>query len=218
MSRHDSAPVVVTVVQETSENQSADAAETPAGRRPLLVYDGDCGFCGYWARYWQKLTGDRVEYRPYQEVAAQYPAISPADFQRAVQFIAPRECKRNVANFSSDRRCPRRRCVSSIISSMSSASSGRSWVMSQRGDSGIHERITRMKSPSTEPKKKEARQPRSGGRNAGLSSTIETAAPSAAPIQKLPLIMRSISRDNVQARTPEWSRQWPCIRRQCRPR
>jgi lipase maturation factor 1 len=40
-------------------------------------------------RYWQKLTGDTVEYRPYQEVAAQYPAISQADFQRAVQFIAP---------------------------------------------------------------------------------------------------------------------------------
>ena len=34
----------------------------PAGGepRPLLVYDGDCGFCGYWAPYWQKLTGDRV--------------------------------------------------------------------------------------------------------------------------------------------------------------
>ena len=30
-----------------------------------------------------------VEYRPYQEVASQYPAISEADFQRAVQFIAP---------------------------------------------------------------------------------------------------------------------------------
>ena len=55
----------------------------------MLVYDGDCEFCGYWARYWRKLTGDRVEYRTYQEVAAQYPAISQADFQRAVQFIAP---------------------------------------------------------------------------------------------------------------------------------
>src|SRR5215831_4160868 len=61
----------------------------PASPRPLLIYDGDCGFCGYWARYWQKLTGDRVEYRPYQEVAAQYPTIAQADFQRAVQFIAP---------------------------------------------------------------------------------------------------------------------------------
>ncbi|HEY6656589.1 MAG TPA: lipase maturation factor family protein, partial [Methyloceanibacter sp.] len=57
--------------------------------RPLLIYDGDCGFCVYWARYWQKLTGDRVEYRPYQEVAARYPDIPQAEFQRAVQYIAP---------------------------------------------------------------------------------------------------------------------------------
>jgi predicted DCC family thiol-disulfide oxidoreductase YuxK len=56
---------------------------------PLLIYDGDCGFCGYWARYWQKLTGERVAYRTYQEVAAQYPGIPLSDFQRAVQYIAP---------------------------------------------------------------------------------------------------------------------------------
>ena len=30
-----------------------------------------------------------VDYRPYQEVAAQYPAIPLADFQRAVQYITP---------------------------------------------------------------------------------------------------------------------------------
>jgi predicted DCC family thiol-disulfide oxidoreductase YuxK len=77
-------------VQEASGTQSADAAKAPAASpRPLLVYDGDCGFCAYWARYWQKLTGDTVEYRPYQEVASQYPGISQADFQRAVQYIAP---------------------------------------------------------------------------------------------------------------------------------
>ncbi|HXQ67398.1 MAG TPA: lipase maturation factor family protein [Alphaproteobacteria bacterium] len=77
-------------MQETSGNQSADAVETPAaGSRPLLIYDGDCEFCGYWQRYWKKLTGDRVDYRPYQEVAAQYPAIPTAEFQRAVQFITP---------------------------------------------------------------------------------------------------------------------------------
>src|SRR5580700_4594686 len=57
--------------------------------RPLLIYDGDCGFCKYWASYWQKLTGDRVDYASYQEVAAQYPAIPRAAFQRAVQYIAP---------------------------------------------------------------------------------------------------------------------------------
>jgi len=60
-----------------------------AGARPLLVYDGDCGFCGYWARYWEKLTGASVDYKPYQEVAAQYPAIPLASFQRAVQYFTP---------------------------------------------------------------------------------------------------------------------------------
>src|SRR5215469_2179621 len=58
-------------------------------QRPLLIYDGDCGFCGYWARYWQRLTGETVEYRPYQEVAEQYPKITRADFQRAVQYLTP---------------------------------------------------------------------------------------------------------------------------------
>ena len=57
--------------------------------RPMLVYDGDCGFCGYWARYWHQLTGDSVSYRTFQEVAAQFPEIPLADFQRAVQYIAP---------------------------------------------------------------------------------------------------------------------------------
>jgi predicted DCC family thiol-disulfide oxidoreductase YuxK len=60
-----------------------------AGARPVLVFDGDCEFCGYWARYWQKLTGASVDYRPYQEVAAQYPTIPLASFQRAVQYITP---------------------------------------------------------------------------------------------------------------------------------
>jgi len=63
---------------------------TNTGRsQPLLIYDGDCGFCIYWARYWQKLTGPRVAYAPYQEVAAQFPEIPVAAFQRAVQYVAP---------------------------------------------------------------------------------------------------------------------------------
>src|ERR1700691_3698935 len=57
--------------------------------QPLLIYDGDCGFCIYWVRYWQRLTGDRVTYAPYQQVAAQFPEIPRAAFQRAVQYVAP---------------------------------------------------------------------------------------------------------------------------------
>ena len=41
-------------------------------RLPLLAYDGGCGFCAYWVRYWQRLTGERVRYAPYQEIAADH--------------------------------------------------------------------------------------------------------------------------------------------------
>jgi predicted DCC family thiol-disulfide oxidoreductase YuxK len=59
------------------------------GPRPVLIYDGDCTFCAYWARYWHELTGDRVEYRTYQDAAPHHPAISLSDFQRAVQYVTP---------------------------------------------------------------------------------------------------------------------------------
>jgi predicted DCC family thiol-disulfide oxidoreductase YuxK len=74
-------------VPESSENHGPDPQTLSS--RPQLIYDGDCGFCAYWARYWEQLTGDKVEYRPYQQVAAQHPTISEAEFRRAVQFVAP---------------------------------------------------------------------------------------------------------------------------------
>jgi len=60
-----------------------------AETRPTLVYDGDCGICRYWVEYWQRLTGERVVYRPYQEAARDFPAIAPEAFARAIQFIEP---------------------------------------------------------------------------------------------------------------------------------
>ena len=80
----------IEVVEETFGNQPANAPQAPvAGQPPRLVYDGDCGFCGYWARYWKKLTGDSIDYKTYQEVATQYPTIPLVDFQKAVQYIPP---------------------------------------------------------------------------------------------------------------------------------
>ena len=57
--------------------------------KPILIFDGDCGFCAYWAHYWSKLTGDRVTYMAYQEVAEHYPDISTAEFQQAIKYIFP---------------------------------------------------------------------------------------------------------------------------------
>ena len=55
--------------------------------QPVLVYDGDCGICRYWVRYWQKLTGDSVDYQPYQEVAHDWPQISEQQFRQSIQYI-----------------------------------------------------------------------------------------------------------------------------------
>ncbi len=56
--------------------------------RPVLVFDGDCTFCRAWVGYWQALTGDSVEYVPYQSAAGRFPGISREDFQKAVHFIS----------------------------------------------------------------------------------------------------------------------------------
>ena len=57
--------------------------------KPLLVYDGNCSFCRLWIERWRTLTRDRVQFAPFQEVAAQFPEIPREDFARAVQLILP---------------------------------------------------------------------------------------------------------------------------------
>lgn len=56
--------------------------------RPLMIFDGDCRFCRRWIEQWQKWTGDRVEYLPYQELKGdQFPEIPREKFSEAVYLI-----------------------------------------------------------------------------------------------------------------------------------
>ncbi len=55
---------------------------------PRLVYDGDCGFCRYTVDYARAVTGDAVEYMPYQSVVDQYPEYSAEDFARSIRLFA----------------------------------------------------------------------------------------------------------------------------------
>ena len=59
----------------------------PQSSKPLLVYDNDCDFCRYWIAQWQHVTGDRIDYAPSQEVAAEFPEIPRSDFESSVQLI-----------------------------------------------------------------------------------------------------------------------------------
>ncbi len=57
--------------------------------RPVVLYDGNCGFCKIWIEYWKKLTGDRLDYAASQERGAEFPQIAPEDFAGSVQLVAP---------------------------------------------------------------------------------------------------------------------------------
>lgn len=57
--------------------------------RPLLIYDGDCGFCRRWIARWKKQTGSRVTYAPFQEVAGRFPEIGREQFETGVVLLEP---------------------------------------------------------------------------------------------------------------------------------
>ena len=55
--------------------------------RPLLVWDGDCGFCARWVRRLQKRAGPRLDTSPYQEIVTRFPEVGEGAFAEAVHLI-----------------------------------------------------------------------------------------------------------------------------------
>ncbi len=58
---------------------------------PVLIFDGNCGFCRFWAARWQYRSGGLIEYTPYQsaDIAQRFPEIPQERCARAVQFVEP---------------------------------------------------------------------------------------------------------------------------------
>lgn len=67
----------------------SDAPPSPTRTKPLMIFDGNCGFCRRWVERGRSLTGDRVDYAPSQEVATQFPHITPEQFKDAAWLILP---------------------------------------------------------------------------------------------------------------------------------
>lgn len=57
--------------------------------RPVMVFDGDCGFCRRWVARWRHATGDRIEYVPFQDSAERFRNVAREDFAQAVHLIEP---------------------------------------------------------------------------------------------------------------------------------
>jgi predicted DCC family thiol-disulfide oxidoreductase YuxK len=58
-------------------------------RKPVMVFDGDCGFCRRWIARWQEATGERVEYLPFQDpqMAARFPELPRERCEQSAQWI-----------------------------------------------------------------------------------------------------------------------------------
>jgi len=70
-----------------NQGSSECRVKNAPAERPLVVWDGECGFCRMWIERWREETGGRVDYAPYQEIAERFPEIAWEDFARAVKFI-----------------------------------------------------------------------------------------------------------------------------------
>jgi predicted DCC family thiol-disulfide oxidoreductase YuxK len=57
--------------------------------KPLVIFDGHCGFCRIWIDYWQQVTGSWVDYAPSQEVGKEYPQIPLGKYGQSVQLVMP---------------------------------------------------------------------------------------------------------------------------------
>src|SRR5262244_3889781 len=57
--------------------------------KPLLIFDGDCGFCRRWILRWKSWTAGRVDYAPSQEAAPRFPEIPAETFRDSVVLVTP---------------------------------------------------------------------------------------------------------------------------------
>lgn len=56
---------------------------------PVMLYDGDCGFCRRLIKRWQHVTGEYIRYEPYQKALSDFPQLTEAQCRTAVQLILP---------------------------------------------------------------------------------------------------------------------------------
>jgi lipase maturation factor 1 len=57
--------------------------------RPVMLYDGRCGFCRRWVERWRHDAGGAVDFQPYQQSADLVPHIDYESLGRAVHLAEP---------------------------------------------------------------------------------------------------------------------------------
>ncbi len=62
---------------------------SPPASKPLLLWDGDCGFCQLWAGRWSEAYGEQVDLATAQTQAERFPEIPASAYDKGIQLIEP---------------------------------------------------------------------------------------------------------------------------------
>ncbi len=68
---------------------SDENADTPQQGSALMIYDGDCGFCTYWARRWRTKIGPQLEIVPLQDEEKRPDMLTTTELEEAVHLLGP---------------------------------------------------------------------------------------------------------------------------------
>lgn len=64
------------------------AVQSTPRERPLLVYDGECGFCCYWVGRWRRHLPPEADLLAFQDLPpGAVPGLERADFEKALYWI-----------------------------------------------------------------------------------------------------------------------------------
>jgi lipase maturation factor 1 len=57
--------------------------------KPVMIFDGDCGFCRFWINRWHRESGDAIVYVASQEpqVRRRFPEIPQSAYDTSVQLV-----------------------------------------------------------------------------------------------------------------------------------
>ncbi len=60
-------------------------AHPPA--EPLVIFDGNCGFCRFWVERCKRVSRERMRFAASQEIGPRFPEIPPQAYDEAVQMV-----------------------------------------------------------------------------------------------------------------------------------
>lgn len=67
--------------------QKIERTAHPPKHKPIMIWDGQCGFCQFWITRWSKFTGSKIDYATYQGASADFPDINKRHFMMASRLI-----------------------------------------------------------------------------------------------------------------------------------